>query len=101
MEQAKELCSAVKSKCKLYLPDEMDHNAFDFMEDFIYPLIAFYEEFGLSTNLKWIKPKKKLATEALTGTESSVGSTGDSGIDEEKPQIEVFYVPIKAFNKPV
>ena len=103
IDQAKLLYSAVKTKCKLHTPEEMDHNSFDFYEDFIYPLMIFYEELGLKTNLRWRKQKKSCVTETLYGTEGSAGSSRDSGTEEDKkdkPQAKIFYVPIKAFNKP-
>jgi len=50
--QAEELKSALdemKSDSVLYIPEEMDHNSFDFEVDFVGPLLKFYADRGFST----------------------------------------------------
>eukprot|EP01022_Parablepharisma_sp_SALTPOND_P001938 TRINITY_DN108020_c0_g1_i1.p1 TRINITY_DN108020_c0_g1~~TRINITY_DN108020_c0_g1_i1.p1 ORF type:complete len:349 (+),score=26.56 TRINITY_DN108020_c0_g1_i1:123-1049(+) len=54
-EQAQELKSvldATGTDSVLYMPEDMDHNSFDFENDFVTPLLRFYEERGFT-----IKPE--------------------------------------------
>jgi len=50
-KQAEELKSILEKQnvdCLLHTPGDMDHNSFDFVEDFAYPLVEFYIERGFS-----------------------------------------------------
>ncbi len=75
---AEELCSVVKSSAKLHTPMEMDHNSFSFMQDFVYPLLMFYEEQGLSMYYRL----KNSAGDKAEGSEAKL------------------CIPIRAFNRP-
>ena len=93
LEQAKQLHAAITTKCKLHTPPDMDHNSFSFMDDFIYPLIEFYEEAGLDMHYKVTDPASISRTDTC-----SQSSDVDDGIKAEKGKL---YIPIKAFNKPM
>jgi len=102
-EHALELCKSIKTQHKLYMPAEMDHNSFGFMEDFIFPLMTFYEENGISLHYK-VKDNFKQNTKdsgSDTGSKSSEDEEGSSVKKEVKNESEnMFYIPIKGFNKP-
>ena len=46
--QTEELKGLVKADAELYMPEEMDHNLFDFEQDFVVPLAEFYLKRALS-----------------------------------------------------
>ena len=51
-KQAEELKAALESNkadSVLFMPEDMDHNSFDFEHDFVDPLLLFYEERGFTT----------------------------------------------------
>ncbi|MDR3547190.1 MAG: alpha/beta hydrolase [Candidatus Pacebacteria bacterium] len=89
------LRDAVKSQVKLHMPEDMDHNSFSFLQDFIYPLLQFYEEQGLSVDYRL----KESATNT-TGSGSSRSECGAEGELESPGAAVKFYIPIKSFNRP-
>ena len=68
--QTEELKGLVTTDAVLHTPDDMDHNSFDFENDFVVPLMEFYATRGFTT-----KPEPSLQT-------------------------GIIILPLKAFNKP-
>ena len=70
-QQSEELKQSLSSHSRLHMPEDMDHNCFDFEKDFIIPLLDYYY-----SELKFTS-------------------------EPQPPQTGFITLPIKAFNKPI
>ena len=82
---AEELCAALKSSHQLHMPDDMDHNSFGFLQDFVCPLMDFYERLGLSLDHR---------------LKDAANTSGSDAECDPTAECSKFYISIKAFNRP-
>ncbi len=82
-KQAEELKSALegaKTDSVLYTPEEMDHNSFDFENDFVNPLLQFYEERRFTTKPEPPKTGVIVLPLKVFNKPMMMGTTASNGI---------------------